>query len=128
MKWHIIVSPRRIISSGRQRNPQTSWRSSENFGKPRRRLALSISRSNASPSLNKPLNPASKFSLISGTAICLLVSASAQQPDRAVIERYYQEAQRALAEKRLDVAVKAYESLTRVDPNTAENYVQPGLV
>jgi tetratricopeptide (TPR) repeat protein len=74
------------------------------------------------------LNPASKFSLISGTAICLLVSASAQQPDRAVIERYYQEAQRALAEKRLDVAVKAYESLTRVDPNTAENYAQLGLV
>jgi cytochrome c-type biogenesis protein CcmH/NrfG len=52
----------------------------------------------------------------------------AQLADRADLQRYYLEAETALAEKRLDAAAQAYETLTRLDSGTAENYAQLGLV
>ena len=65
-----------------------------------------------------------------GVVLCLLPLAcfAAQQSGPATLQRYYQEAQNAMAEKRLDAAAHAYEALTRLDPNTAENYAQLGLI
>ena len=62
--------------------------------------------------------------------LCLLPLASvrAQQAGRETLQRYYEEAQTALAEKRLAAAARAYEALTQLDPTTAENYAQLGLI
>jgi len=55
---------------------------------------------------------------------CIAVLAHGQK----TVQQYYEEAQKALAEKRLEAAANAYESLTRLDPKTAENYAQLGLI
>ena len=43
-------------------------------------------------------------------------------------ERYFQEGEKALAEKRLADAAKAYEKLTQLDPKTAEVQAKLGLI
>jgi tetratricopeptide (TPR) repeat protein len=57
-----------------------------------------------------------------------LPAASAQAPDPAELDRYAQEAQRALAERRYDDAARAYEKLRDLSPRTAEVHAQLGLV
>ena len=62
--------------------------------------------------------------------LCLVASAAAiaQPAEPSVLERYYREARTAFAEKRLDAAAQAYEKLTGLDANTAENHAQLGLI
>jgi len=55
---------------------------------------------------------------------CIAVLAQGEK----TVQQYYEEAQKALAEKRLEAAADAYETLTRLDPKTAENYAQLGLI
>ena len=55
-------------------------------------------------------------------------SAPAQAPDAGLLDRYAQEAQRALAEQRYDDAARAYEKLRELSPQTAEVHAQLGLV
>jgi tetratricopeptide (TPR) repeat protein len=55
-------------------------------------------------------------------------SAPAQAPDAGQLDRYAQEAQRALAERRYDDAARAYEKLRELSPQTAEVHAQLGLV
>jgi tetratricopeptide (TPR) repeat protein len=52
----------------------------------------------------------------------------AQQSDRAALERYFQEGEKALAEGRFDEAAKAYEKLSQLDPKTAEVHAKLGLI
>jgi tetratricopeptide (TPR) repeat protein len=52
----------------------------------------------------------------------------AQQSDRAALERYFQEGEKALAEGRFDEAAKAYEELSQLDPKTAEVHAKLGLI
>jgi tetratricopeptide (TPR) repeat protein len=83
------------------------------------------------------LNPANKHSFClqrrpfgAGVVLYLFLLAflAAQESGPGTLQRYYQEAQNAMAEKRLDAAARAYDALTRLDPNTAENYAQLGLI
>ncbi|PYV37807.1 MAG: hypothetical protein DMG06_27110 [Acidobacteria bacterium] len=46
----------------------------------------------------------------------------------ALQERYFQEGEKALAEKRLADAAKAYEKLSQLDPKTAEVHAKLGLI
>jgi len=55
-------------------------------------------------------------------------SAQTQAPDAGQLDRYAQEAQRALAEQRYDDAARAYEKLRDLSPQTAEVHAQLGLV
>ena len=55
-------------------------------------------------------------------------SAQAQTPDAGQLDRYAQEAQRALAERRYDDAARAYEKLRELSPQTAEVHAQLGAV
>ena len=55
-------------------------------------------------------------------------SAQTQAPDAGQLERYAQEAQRALAEQRYDDAARAFEKLRDLSPQTAEVHAQLGLV
>jgi tetratricopeptide (TPR) repeat protein len=57
--------------------------------------------------------------------VCL---AAAQAPDPAVLQRYSQEGERALAEHRYDDAAKAYEKLRELSPGTAEVHAGLGLI
>jgi tetratricopeptide (TPR) repeat protein len=52
----------------------------------------------------------------------------AQEPNAAQLDRYAQEAQRALAEKRYDDAARAFEKLRELSPLTAEVHAQLGAV
>jgi tetratricopeptide (TPR) repeat protein len=52
----------------------------------------------------------------------------AQQPDASLLQRYSQEAEKALAEHRYGEAERAYEKLRELDPGTAEVHVNLGLI
>ncbi len=52
----------------------------------------------------------------------------AQQQDPQLLQRYSQEGERALAEKRYAEAEKAYEKLRELDPRTAEVHANLGLI
>jgi tetratricopeptide (TPR) repeat protein len=54
--------------------------------------------------------------------------AFAQQPDPAVLQRHAQEGERALAEGRYAEAEKAYETLRKLSPSTAEVHARLGLI
>jgi tetratricopeptide (TPR) repeat protein len=61
--------------------------------------------------------------------LCLFVSyAPAQQPNAALLERYSQEGEKALAAGRYDEAAQAYEKLRELIPNTAEVHARLGLI
>jgi tetratricopeptide (TPR) repeat protein len=63
--------------------------------------------------------------------IFLCLSASyllAQQSDNKLLRRYFQEGEKALAEKRYAEAEKAYERLRQLDPGTAEVHAKLGLI
>jgi tetratricopeptide (TPR) repeat protein len=61
--------------------------------------------------------------------LCLFVSfVPAQQPQAALLERYSQEGERALAAGRYDEAAQAYEKLRELIPNTAEVHARLGLI
>jgi tetratricopeptide (TPR) repeat protein len=63
------------------------------------------------------------------SSLCLAApSAQTQAPDAGQLDRYAQEAQRALAEQRYDDAARAYEKLRELSPQTAEVHAQLGLV
>jgi tetratricopeptide (TPR) repeat protein len=55
-------------------------------------------------------------------------SAQAQAPDAAQLDRYADEAQKALGEQRYGDAARAYEKLRELSPQTAEVHAQLGLV
>lgn len=55
-------------------------------------------------------------------------SLAAQQPDAGLLQRYSQEGQRALAEKRYADAEEAYEKLVKLDPGIAELHANLGLI
>jgi tetratricopeptide (TPR) repeat protein len=57
--------------------------------------------------------------------VCL---SAAQPPDTGALQRYSQEGQRALAERRYDDAAKAYEKLRELSPGTAEVHAGLGLI
>ncbi len=52
----------------------------------------------------------------------------AQQPDVGMLQRYFQDGERALAEGRYDEAEKAYAKLRQLDPGVAEVHVKLGLI
>jgi len=52
----------------------------------------------------------------------------AQQQDPRILERYFQEGERALAESRFAEAARAYEKLSQLDPGTAEVHAKLGLI
>jgi len=52
----------------------------------------------------------------------------AQQPDPRLLERYFQEGEKALAESRFAEAARAYEKLSQLDPETAEVHAKLGLI
>jgi len=61
--------------------------------------------------------------------LCLSgASLLAQQPDTSLLERYSQEAEKALGEQRYGEAEKAYEKLRELDPGTAEVHANLGLI
>jgi len=61
--------------------------------------------------------------------LCLsAASLLAQQPDPALLHRYFQDGERALAEGRYADAEKAYTKLRELDPGVAEVYVKLGLI
>ena len=63
------------------------------------------------------------------SSLCLAApAASIQAQDAGQLDRYAQEAQRALAEQRYDDAARAYEKLRELSPQTAEVHAQLGLV
>jgi len=63
------------------------------------------------------------------SSVCLAASSAyAQAPDAGQLERYAQDAQRALTEQRYDDAARAYEKLRELSPQTAEVHAQLGLV
>jgi tetratricopeptide (TPR) repeat protein len=53
---------------------------------------------------------------------------AAQAPDPGALQRYSQEGQRALAERRYEDAAKAYEKLRELSPGTAEVHAGLGLI
>jgi tetratricopeptide (TPR) repeat protein len=55
--------------------------------------------------------------------VCLTATTLAAQA-----QQYYQEGERALAEKRYDEAAKAYENLRQLDPGSAEVHARLGLI
>jgi tetratricopeptide (TPR) repeat protein len=55
-------------------------------------------------------------------------SIQAQTADAPQLDRYAQEAQRALTERRYDDAARAYEKLRELSPQTAEVHAQLGAV
>jgi tetratricopeptide (TPR) repeat protein len=55
-------------------------------------------------------------------------SAEAQEPERETVDRYVEQGQRALAERRWPDAAKAYEKLRELVPGTAEVYAQLGMI
>jgi tetratricopeptide (TPR) repeat protein len=64
-------------------------------------------------------------------AVILLAAASiaaGQAADSNLLKRYYQEGERALAEKRYAEAAKAYEQLRQHDPSSAEVHARLGLI
>jgi len=52
----------------------------------------------------------------------------AQQSDASLLQRYFQEGERALAEKRYADAETAYEKVRQLDPGTAEVHAKLGLI
>jgi len=52
----------------------------------------------------------------------------AQTPDRSELERYAEEGQKALAERRWPDAARAYEKLRELSPETAEVHAQLGMI
>ncbi len=64
------------------------------------------------------------FTFLCLSATCVL----AQQSNAALLQRYSQEGERALAEQRYDEAAKAYEKLRELAPNTAEVHARLGLI
>jgi tetratricopeptide (TPR) repeat protein len=61
--------------------------------------------------------------------LCLSgASLLAQQPDTSLLERYSQEAEKALGEQRYGEAEKAYEKLRELDPGTAEVHANLGAI
>ncbi len=61
--------------------------------------------------------------------LCLSVSyLPAQQSDASLLQRYFQEGERALAEKRYADAETAYEKVRQLDPGTAEVHAKLGLI
>ena len=61
--------------------------------------------------------------------LCLSAScALAQQADAALLQRYSQEGEKALAAGRYDEAAQAYEKLRDLAPNTAEIHARLGLI
>jgi len=62
-------------------------------------------------------------------ALCLATApALAQQPDPSLLDRYFQEGERALAAGRYSEAAQAYEKLRELSPATAEVHAKLGLV
>lgn len=57
--------------------------------------------------------------------VCL---SATQAPDPGVLQRYSQEGERALAERRYEDAAKAYEKLRELSPGTAEVHAGLGLI
>lgn len=66
--------------------------------------------------------------LILSSLSLVVPSAHAQQSDATQLDRYAEEAQRALAEGRYDAAARAYEKLRELSPQTAEVHAQLGLI
>ncbi len=62
--------------------------------------------------------------LLTLSGSCLL----AQQPDTSLLQRYFQEGERALAEKRYPEAERAYEKLRQLDPGTPEIHAKLGVI
>ena len=61
--------------------------------------------------------------------LCLSVAPIlAQQPDPALLQRYFEDGERALAEGRYADAEKAYTNLQQLDPRIPEVHVKLGLV
>lgn len=61
--------------------------------------------------------------------LCLVAPAGlAQQANSALLQRYSQEGEKALAEQRYDEAAKAYEKMRELAPNTAEVHARLGLI
>ncbi len=61
--------------------------------------------------------------------LCLSASSAlAQQSNAALLQRYSQEGERALAERRYDDAAKSYEKLRELTPATAEVHARLGLI
>ncbi|MGH9338983.1 MAG: tetratricopeptide repeat protein [Acidobacteriota bacterium] len=66
-----------------------------------------------------------------GTLVFLCLSVSylpAQPSDANLLQRYFEEGERALAEKRYAEAAKAYEKLRQLDPQSAEVQARLGLI
>jgi len=71
----------------------------------------------------------SKFALLSLLCALLVGSeAKAQQAAAALLQRYSQEGEKALAAGRYDEAAQAYEKLREMAPNTAEIHARLGLI
>jgi len=68
--------------------------------------------------------------LICLTDLCLMRSwtFAAAQADPGTLERYFREGEKALAEKRLDDAARAYQKLAQLDPKTAEVQAKLGFI
>jgi tetratricopeptide (TPR) repeat protein len=61
--------------------------------------------------------------------LCLWASSVlAQQANSALLQRYSQEGEKALAERRYDEAAKAYEKMRELAPNAAEAHARLGLI
>jgi tetratricopeptide (TPR) repeat protein len=61
--------------------------------------------------------------------LCLSASSGlAQQANSALLQRYSEEGEKALAEQRYDEAAKAYEKIRELAPNTAEAHARLGLI
>lgn len=61
--------------------------------------------------------------------VCLFaLPVMAQQPNAALLQRYSEEGEKALAERRYEDAEKAYEKLRQLLPNTAEVHARLGLI
>src|SRR6059036_349774 len=50
------------------------------------------------------------------------------QIDPGILERYFREGEKALAERRLDDAARAYQKLSELDPKTAEVHAKLGII
>jgi len=75
------------------------------------------------------VHPGGKVLLTVSMILCLSGSSLlAQQPDTSLIQRYSEEAQRALGEQRYADAEKAYEKLRELEPGTAEVHANLGLI
>ena len=55
-------------------------------------------------------------------------AAAAQQPQRAQLQRVYEEGERALAEGRYDEAARAYEELRKADPTSGDLHARLGMI